>query len=57
MKTDVKFIRLATPKEQNSVYYKRVAFLSFPELADYEKVYMSFGENGRGFYYSKKDVS
>ena len=48
------FIRLATKKEIDSPTEKKRAFLSFPEKSGFEVVYKTYGEQGRGFYYTEK---
>jgi DNA topoisomerase IB len=47
------FIRLSTKKEDNSPTEKNNAWYSFPDKEGYKKVYMPYGEKGKGFYYSK----
>ena len=49
------FIRLATPKEMKSNTEKNKAYNSFPNsyFEGYDKGYMPYGEQGKGFYYIK----
>lgn len=50
---DIIFHRLSKKKEDNSPTNKNRAYMSMPEKEGYGKVYMPYGEKGRGFYYSK----
>jgi len=47
------FIRKSSNIEGKSKSAMKKAMNSFPEKEGYEIVYMPYGEEGRGFYYSK----
>lgn len=46
------FFRLAKGKESTSPTQKNKALQSMPDRENYEKVYMHYGEQGKGFYYN-----
>jgi hypothetical protein len=53
-KNEEQFVRASTKKEDHIDSAKRAGFNSIPDKAGYEKVYKPYGEQGAGYYYSKK---
>lgn len=51
------FVRTTTDRERHSPTAKRQGFNSFPDLDEYDKVYMPYGSNGPGYYYKLLPLS
>lgn len=50
------FYKLINKLQGRSNYFIQKFLRGMPEKEGYNKVYMPYGKNGRGFYYIKKEV-